>query len=306
MRISDFRSFFDFDEFLVKKQEFADLLRQRGTRAFCNTIRERVLCGIVRNWINREPITAKIKNGNFVVNSGGEKFTFPLGGLAEQVDKYSSQLGFKDLYGLVALCILVGGDRKDSTFNADFGNFVNEKNGNDSGRAFVSLYKDTELPVAAPVACGCFRTRVFANLNSGRAVVLKAGSNEITLQEGQCVVAVFAETGCVALLPRQAADLPSLHAELVPDKANMRANLVVSREGRPELITGVTSVWIEPGAGVTYVTDSGQVVFNEAKCYKLSSRLQTFNRHSNDRKIIAIKKSENNNYVIYTTSQIDY
>lgn len=306
LRISDFRRFFDLDEFLVKKQEFSELMRLQGSGPFCDTAKERFLCGIVRNWINRDPFLAEIKNDKFVVNCGNEKAAYPLGVLKTQVDKYKSQLGFKDLYGIVALCLLAGANRKDCAFTSDFGSLVNERTGNDCGSAFVLLHKDTELPMADATAKGNFRIRVFANVNASSPVTVKTTKAEVTLQEGQCVTAVFSDSGCVALLPREAAALPTIHASLVPDKGNKRANLVISHEGQVKTIHGVASVWVEPGAGVAYVTDAGEVVYDAPKCYKLRSRLTIFDKCRGDRKLIAINKTDSGNYVLYTNSQIDY
>lgn len=135
---------------------------------------------------------------------------------------------------------------------------------------------------------------------------MKTAKTEATLQEGQCLTAVYSDSGCVALLPREAAELPTIHASLVSDKANKRANLVISREGRSKTIPGITSVWVEPGAGVAYVTDAGEVVYDAQKCYKLRSRLAIFDKCKGDRKLIAISKTDSGNYVLYTNSQIDY
>lgn len=306
LRIADFQRFFDLDEFLVKKKEFFELMSQYGSRPFCNTPQERDLCGVVRNWINGDSFTADIRDSQFIINGANGRSSFPLGVLKAQVEKYRDKLGFKDIHGLTALYLLAGANDKTCSFIPDYGIFITEKAGVDNGNNFISLHKDTELAKANSVSTNAFRLRVLANINVGGPVKVSVEKEETILQEGQCITAIFSDSGCVTLLDREASALPGVYAALVPDKAHKCANLKLSHDGYTETIAGVTSVWVEPGVGVAYVTADGNVVYDKDKCYKLNSRVSIFNRNANGRKLLAIKKTDSGNYVLYTNTQIDH
>lgn len=323
LRISDFQRFFDLEEFLVKNQEFLELMSQYGSGYFCKTgrpivtthqlsspeMREREeaiardLCGVVRNWLKGDSFTAEIKSDQLFIRGGST--ALPLGRLKGEVDKYRDKLGFKDIYGLVALYILAGVNQPGSTLQPDFGVFYNHKTGNDTQEDFISLHKDTVLPASKAGSKSNFRLRIFANLTAGRPIKLKAGAEEVTLKEGQCVTGIFSDDGCVTLLNSEASSLPSTHAILVPDKQHKRANLQLNHQGSTNTIPGVTSVWMETG-GAAYVTADGKVGYDPERCYNLNNRLSIFFSHAKDRKLLAIKKTENGSYVLYTDKQIEY
>lgn len=305
LRISDFQRFFDLEEFLVKNKEFLELMSLYGSRPFCKTAPERDLCGVVRNWLKGDSVTAEIKSGQLLIDGANGRSAFPLGRLKSEVEKYSDKLGFKDLYGLAALYILAGVNQNGSTLQPDFGVFYNHKTGNDTQEDFISLHKDTDLPAAKSGSKGNFRLRTLANITAGRPIRLRAGEEEVTLNEGQCVTGIFSDDGCVTLLNSEASSLPSTHAILVPDKQHKRANLQLNHQGSTSIIPGVTSVWMETG-GAAYVTADGKVGYDPEKCYNLNNRLSLFFRYAKDRKLLAIKKTETGSYVLYTDKQIEY
>ncbi len=306
LRISDFQRFFDLDEFLVKKNEFLELLARYGTRLFCNTLQERDLCGIVRNWLNGVPISAEISAGKLIVHGVNGRNCYPLGVLQEQIDKYSGKLGFKDLYGLTAVYLLAGVNKADCPFKPDYGIMVNEKTDTISDENFISLHKDISLPVSDSASEGVFCVRVFANINAGIPIKVSTGDEEVILKEGQCVTAIFSDSGCVTLLCREISPMPGVYATMVPDKANKCANLVINRDSDTQVVTDVTSVWEEGGSDLAYVTAAGKVGYDKVKCYNLDRRLSVFFRNANGRKLLAIKKKPSGNYLLYTDTRIEY
>ena len=306
LRITDFQRFFDLDEFLVKKDEFCELMKRYGSRPFCNTKQERDLCGVVRNWINGGVITAEIRNDHFIINGANGRFLFPLGVLKEQIDKYYEKLGFNDIYGLTALYLLAGVNNKDCSFIPDYGIFFNDKKGICTENSFISLHKDIVLPKAESKSKDVFRLCVLANINAGSPIRISIDNDEVVLKEGQCIAGVFSESGCVTLLNREASVPPSVYAVLIPNMTHKCADLQLSTDGKTRSIAGVSTVWVEPGAGVAYVTAAGDVVYDKNLCYKLNSRVSIFKKNVKERKLLAIKKTDAGNYVLYTNSQIDH
>jgi len=299
LRISDFRRFFDLDEFLAKKKEFSELITLYGARYFCDKPKEIYLCGVIKNWINGSTVNAKISDGQFYIN--GDKEKYELGVLKQQIDKYKNQLSFKDLYGLTALCLLAGANETNCTFVPDYGLIM----GGDNGEAFVSLHNDVEYPQAKEMHDGAFRLRVIANIHAGHPIKITVGTQQMILKEKQCVTSIFSNSGCVTLLDREASDLPRIYAYLEPNGEYRCANLKISG-AETSIIPNIASVWLEPGAGIAYITTKGEIVFDKDKCFALKQRLNNFQRNAEGRKLLAIKKTDNGHYILYTDSQIDY
>lgn len=306
LRSTDFKRYFDLEEFLVKKNEFLALMSQFGAKQFSNTDEEVNLCGIVRSWLKGDPIGAEIKSDRLLISGPDGNSPFTLGVLKDEIEKYRDKLGFKDLYGLTALYLLAGVNERGCSFRPDFATFLRFKNGNELKDDFISLHKDIVLKKAPPVSNGSFRLCTLANLTAGAPVRVDAGDEIVILKEGQCVTGIFTDEGCITLLNRECSGFPNIYAELIPDKHSKQPDLRIYRDGATEVIHGVSTVWIEADKYIAYVKTDGSAVYDLVRCYNLNNRISLYNKHNKNHKLLAIKKTDNGNYVLYTDSQIEY
>ena len=69
LRISDFKRFFNFQEFWSQKEEFINLFNQEGyVDFFCNTEEEKILCKCTLDWLKDKNSFENVDNLRRIIN----------------------------------------------------------------------------------------------------------------------------------------------------------------------------------------------------------------------------------------------
>ena len=193
MRISDFKRFFDFQEFWSHKEEFIDLFNQEGYMDFfCITEEERILSKCTLDWLKGK---LSLENAN--------KFKNVLEKKKGQILSLINLLKNKNqpnstIRGIISLSMLVS----DTLCVDEIEKWLEIIKGNNSTNNYYLLYEDREFDstdapsyplVAKPIVN-----------NSSNAITIIVGENKKELSSGDCVVGLFDVEGkCYKLLPNK-------------------------------------------------------------------------------------------------------
>ena len=188
LRISDFKRFFDFQEFWSQKEEFINLFNQEGyLDFFCNTEDEKILCNLILNWLKNNP-----SSGGQIARELFRETVKKIAGIDLRVWEMRQPIG------LMSLSVLVS----DTLCTDNIEKWLETMKGNDIESSYYSFYEDrvfdtTEEPnyplVAKPIVN-----------NSSNVITIIVGENKKELSSGDCIVGLFDADGeCFKLLPNK-------------------------------------------------------------------------------------------------------
>ena len=115
LRVTDFRRFFDWEEFWIKKDSFIALWRNESYRKFfVNNEKEYYLVLRFYEWLlnpNKELQKIKLESTELKIeNCTGDTLVYPLGRLQDEIEKTKkqNQLTNKTIIGYTLLYLLLG------------------------------------------------------------------------------------------------------------------------------------------------------------------------------------------------------
>lgn len=308
LRISDFRRFFNIEEFIQNKRAFANLFSTVDLESFCDTAEERALCSQLRLWCMGQPLSASIDqlNKQVTIPLYG---TIALGYVFAVQKQYESTIKASERIAMACLCLLLGAYCTESEATYIY-NYIG---GDKSMQRFVSVSANVDLEQHC-VQTGepCYRV-VYANLFFDKEFVVKCGRRVEKLRKGECVVAIHTPKGCVALMPRTAL-ASDLNARLMINPKTRQPYLsVVNLKNlkSEEKYKNVASFWIEEGRGLIYTTFDNQVkkAFGReeeqndfSSCYTFNQEYKLFCKYNPNKLLLAISKT-NGYYTFYSTTK---
>lgn len=307
LRISDFRRFFNIEEFMQGKRDFAQLFSLVDIETFCDSDDERALCSQLRLWCMGQPLSASIDQLSKQVNIPLYS-SIALGYVYDVQKQYCQSLKPTERVAMACLCLLLGSycTKNEAKYIYDY------IGGDKSMQRFVSLSANVclEQYYAQP---GEPRYRViYANLFFDKELVVKCGHQVEKLRLGECAVAIYTPNGCVALLPRTAF-ANDLNARLMINPKTRQPYLSVANLKdlkKEDVYENVASFWIEEGQGLIFTTFDNQVknAFGRGcdqndftSCYIFNREYKLFCKCPN-KLLLAIAKTDNY-YTFYSTTK---
>ncbi|MBR3884701.1 MAG: hypothetical protein IKJ31_08115 [Bacteroidaceae bacterium] len=251
LRISDFRRFFDWNEFWAKKSEFLALFkneemyyRRFGKLFFVDDDKEYVLLSTLIKWIEEPTKEINLyrddsKSKLTIKTSYGVYYEYLLNDKIRQCISEAKQIiNPKTINGYTLLYLLLGAGEPNSDISIKYEK-VNEN------KIFQNLYKDQQYQRGSLIPP--FELKILANSSIENITI-----NEVELRPQDCVVGVFhGETLC----------------ELLPNERNI-AGLTFKLVKHPTRATTRLIIYGEPLSGFNFsnttqtcINDSGEIIY---------------------------------------------
>lgn len=308
LRISDFRRFFNIEEFIQGKRAFAQLFSVVDIATFCDSDDEHALCSQLRLWCMGQPLSASIDQLSKQVNIPLYG-SIALGYVYDVQKQYCQSLKPTERVAMACLCLLLGSycTEKEAKYIYDY------IGGDKSMQRFVSLSTNVDLVQYCAQPYEPRYRVIYANLFFEKEFVVKCGRRVENLRKGECVVAIHTPKGCIALLPRTAF-ANDLNARLMINPKTRQPYLsVVNLKDlkSEEKYKNVASFWIEEGRGLIYTTFDNHVkkAFGReeeqndfSSCYTFNQEYKLFCKCYSNKLLLAIAKT-NGNYTFYSTTK---
>lgn len=291
LRITDFRRFFDMEDFLVNSKQYAEMFQKLDMELFCKTKLEGQLVSQLRAWCNGMPLNATFNDGQ--ISLIGNTWLH-LGTIADVLNEYRETIAYKDRIGLAYLFLLLKDAWTIETIKKACQTFLEFKSGIPIGE-FISVHKDTILAIGKSQLSNLTR-RFIANTKHSEGITVSLGDNNVVLKFCDCVVGLFNEQNeCVKLLPNVSnSEDKQIKAKLKVDPDSERTYIEIIRPewSEKENIYDVCSFWIEPGNHVVVLKNDGNIILlNENReyedlstCFKLNQRFQLFKQSYSEKK----------------------
>ena len=215
LRISDFKRFFDFQEFWSQKQEFIELFNQEGyLDFFCNTEEEKILCNFILDWLKNNP-----SSGEQIARDLFRKTVKKIAGIDLRVWEMRQPIG------LMSLSVLVS----DTLCTDEVEGWLEIMRGNGLESNYYPLYENKEFECLDDVQFP-LKARVIVNKTNQIISVNILGEKPKKLSAGGCIVGLFdADGGCYKLLPNVGYE-GKLKFKLIMDKDLKTTKLIISGE----------------------------------------------------------------------------
>jgi hypothetical protein len=320
LRISDFRSFFDWDEFWSKKIDFIELFKNEIHRHivtqeklqeayyFVSNDKEFYLMKKFYEWlINPTVALQRIELGQTelkIATDEGLPIVYKLGRLEEKISTVRKQnrLNGKSILGYTLLYMLLGANENDLDIPIEYGyeefdnigGFVEVKGYNRCSNN-VSLEQTKEL--AYPI-----RRCVFVNVNqTNQVVIVSSGKQSVKLQSGECVIGVFSDNKCYKLLP-STIEQSNVTLKLKANLGDNRVHLEIHSNCKNEVITisDVYSIGVDSNSQPVYLSSDGEIYY-DTRNFDL---LQQYNGFKQLKESIVAMEVLDNSMVIYTESAV--
>ena len=321
LRISDFRRFFNRDEFWSKKKDFIELFKHEISRRnethdkfkeeyyFVSNDREFYLMKKFYEWLIEPTVELqriKLEKTELKIETDdGLSLVYELGRLEDKIlsVRQQNRLNGKSILGYTLLYLLLGANERALDFPIEYGceefdavkGSVSVKDYNRCSQN-ISLEQTTEL--AYPI-----RRCVFVNVDKNKKdVVVSSGKQAVKLQYGDCVIGVFCKNKCYKLLPSTITK-PGI-ALTLKLKASLDDNRVyLEMHTGTQLLTipDVYSIGMDSNNQPVYLSSTGELHF-AARNFVLSQQYNGFKRNEGT-EIVAIEVLDNS-MVIYTESAV--
>lgn len=307
LRITDFRRFFDMEDFLVNSKLYADMFQEIDMELFCNNKLEGQLITQLRAWCNGIQLNTTFKDGQ--ISLPGNNTWLPAENPIHVLNEFREAISYKDRLGLAYLFILLKDAWTTDMIKKGCETFIEFKTGVPTGE-FISIHKDTILPLGKSQIANLTR-RFIANTKHTDDITVSLGEIEVVLHQGDCVIGLFNEQNeCVKLLPNVSySEDKKIRLKLKADLYSEKTYVEIIRPEWPEKekVYEVCSFWIEPGNHVVVLKNDGDLVIIDdnkeqtdiSKCFKLKKQHQIFKQSHPEKKIIAIEPTQCN-YLFYS------
>lgn len=194
MRISDFKRFFDFQEFWSHKEEFINLFNQEGyLDFFCNTEEEKILCKCILDWLKDKNSFENVNNLRRIINNREREIS-----RIKDILK-AHNLSNSTIRGLISLFLLLSDtlkvDEIEKWLEILCGNSIENDN--------YPLYANKEFESSYDIKFPLIAKRI-VNKTSQVLYVTIIGENPKELSSGDCIVGLFDKENkdkCYKLLP---------------------------------------------------------------------------------------------------------
>ena len=312
LRNSDLKRFFEYDEFMNKKNEFVGIFKTEIRRKvhdwkpyFVDTDEEVALLANLCTWLEHpslELVGVELSNDCLTIKRLNEKAcSFPLGRLGTHITKAKEEMTSKDVTGITLLYLLLGANAADSDINIVYKKTERQK--------FAPCYDNQILNPADTFAMPA-TYRVFANMHPLDPIQLQCGPESRQLHPGECMVGVFCGEKCYKLLNNIVNDIgnrttlklvangsaPRLEiripqggdiSRIIPNARDL--NLQHGSTDNCFYIDNVISLIYKQNCGLAYTDTSGNVVFPSSdRWYMLNRNIESFLAQYPDDKIIAL------------------
>lgn len=307
LRITDLIRFFDFAEFWQFKEDFAELMSQDKYGCFFDTEEQKDLSIVVTRWLRGEDLLATVVDNRLIINVKGVDSSFPLGRLSTHIQSCRGKktLTEKQLIGLTALYVMLGANQEGSDLPIQYELGSSMITGSGSLRP---LFADCSLNYAGAICSASYKRSLIVNMNtpqSNKKIHVQCGNANYELHPMDCMIGLFtADNKCVRLFPRSIRDFDGHTCSLVYNPSTKQPSLKIEKVEGVEKIQDVCCFYIEKGGNLVYLTQDGQLYYDETKCYRLHVSYTTFRHHRPDAALLAFEVSSTGNYVFYTDSGI--
>lgn len=198
LRITDFRRFFEWNEFWAKKCEFVEFFKKDCNKTFfVDNEREYYLLQKLLDWL-KEPDKEhnQVVLEDDVLKIGkplGDMLKYQLGGLQQKIKEAKKVLTNKTIIGYTLLYLLLGADGKNSNIEIRYETF-------DENKKFNNLYNDVQFK--------CNRNEIQINAPKTRKIFTNSSNRIITINDYElapqdCIVGIFYGDILYKLLPNR-------------------------------------------------------------------------------------------------------
>lgn len=294
LRISDFRRFFNMEEFLVNSKRYLKMFTYMNANFFCDTLNEELLVGILRAWLAGMDMMNTITEGQMRI---GSNQWVPMKGIDSILREFRETISSKDRSGLAALFLLLSDVMEPEDIREACRIFISFKSGLPMGN-IRQVHQDTDFPQGEYKSQGVSPIYV-ANALIETGVWVSCGSRRVFLEKGDCVIGLFNDKGeCFRLLPNESrSDDGKVRMKLKYEASEKRPYLSIKGPDGKRCIDQVSSFWVEPGDYIVYVKQDGTFVFDD-RCLALRSSYRK-SRDAHPQQQVAAAEQNNGYYSFY-------
>lgn len=219
LRITDFRRFFEWNEFWAKKSEFIEFFKEeKNKKFFVNEEKEEYLLQKLLTWLkepDKEHYQVELTDNELKIGFDlNNKFEYELGRLQQKIRDAKLRCRNKDIIGYTLLYLLLGADNENSNIEIKYEAL-------DENKIFNNLYDDVQyhndiIRYEEPVT-----RKIFTN-SSNRNITI----NDYELAPRDCIVGIFYGDILYRLLPNRC-ERANLSFRLVkhPDRETTRLKI---------------------------------------------------------------------------------
>lgn len=315
LRVSDLRRFFDFDEFMSKKNEFIKIFQNEASRKkewkpyFVDNSEDALLLKSLCLWLEDPALELmNVRLGDTIFEIKGidnDVHTYPLGRLVPYIKDARQRMTNKDVVGLTLLYLLLHANQSDSDVNV-----VYRKT---EARGFIPCYESQLLsPFDNKGDAVDFNYTVYANMHPDNVIQVVCGRQLKKLAPKECAVGISCNGQCCELLENTVSDMNSrmtmrlvassdkVHGTMleirVPQGSSIEvaiknASMLPLQQGSDNCycIEDVISFLYEPNCGLAYVDSLGNVVLPSSdRWYILNRTVGAFKKLYPQEKILAL------------------
>ena len=314
LRVSDLRRFFDFDEFMSKKNEFIKIFQNEASRKkdwkpyFVDNSEDALLLKNLCLWLENpalELVNVKLGETTFEIKIGEISHTYPLGRLVPYIKDARQRMINKDVVGLTLLYLLLHANQSDSDVNVIYRKAET--------KGFIPCYESQVLNPADNMGdIADFSYTVYANMHPDNVIQVVCGRKLKKLAPKECAVGIFCNGQCRKLLENMVNDMNSrmtmrlvassdkVHGTMLEIRVPQDSSIEVAIKNASMLhlqhsndncyyIEDVISFLYEPNCGLAYVDSLGNVVLPSSdRWYFLNQTVNAFKKLYPQEKILAL------------------
>lgn len=318
LRISDFRRFIALGEFFYKKEQFLQMFMEEQRRycAFGNKEEAlmfvdneseyyllRILCQWLANPDQEITVSTLEKDVLRVPGKNGEKVLFQLNRLVPYIDEVRTQnrLTRKSILGLTVLYLLLGANEQDS----DVPVVYELQTIGSQLKDFNECWDDVELEKGDGLMYPLHR-RLFVNANPQRSVTVKWGTKNTVLLPNECLIGLFSGNTCHVLLPEKiTSSQDKVSLRLTADVKTQRTRMEVHTPSDGVVYhDDVVSMALADGLPV-WATSDGVIHYPDC-CFAFRMRVKAFLKMKYANDFLAFVQEGDDNYVFYTTNNVNH
>ena len=321
LRISDFRRFFNWREFWLKKDEFMSLFKKEIDRRcvpdtekkqeylFVDNEKEFHLLEKLYEWLrfpDKELELLELNQSELKIGTNPilrDTISYPLGRLEQRI-RSAEEITKKTRIGYTLMYLLLKADEENSDVVIDYGGIHNNANDKEINE-FERRYDDLVLNIANKVEYPLRRCFII-NESPNKSIRITHGNKSVTLEKEECVVGIFCENNCLILLDNELTDHESnITLKLKFNHITNRPYCNVYQQGQGiTYIEDVSSIMFDEIHNIVYTTTNGKISYKEA-CFGLRNRIRLFNETEHANELLALKKDDGGNYIFYCINKIN-
>ena len=324
LRISDFRRFFEWGEFWVKKEDFISLFRSEINRRvesqtkpqeeyyFVDSDAEFYLMQRLYVWLvnpDKELQRIKLDSTELKIETNfGDTQVYPLGRLQGEIEniKKQNQLTKKTIIGYTLLYLLLGANDRKSDINVKYDEyFTNNKSEvvssiREYNRCWGNIVLEPAINIEYPL-----RRCVFINVNPDKKITIQLGEQNVDIESKSCVIGVFCGNKCYKLLPSiLTGSNNQITLMLKPNLVKNVIQLEIHKPDKdnPDVVEDVVSIGLDENEKPIYLYSNGEI-YIEKDNFTLQEVYAGFRQTSDEAQIIAVDTT--GDYLnIYTENSI--